>query len=158
MKQIFIIISMVLAVLVYARITEQNNMFGTDDEPAALDTLTNADTSQTRTIIFDEPDEMGGSISVSGYIVNLTGDTVAVTPEWARVYAKYDTRLGPWHAFAKVSGASATTITCAAGTDSIKYELNISDEAAWQFGWGYAVRYIASGTHTTKIESIGSHR
>ena len=150
MKRIFLILILFFAGFILARVTEQNDMFGTESDPVALDTLTNADTIETRTILFDEPDEMGGSISVGGYIRNLTGDTVSVTPEWSRVRAKYPTRFGPWHAM--------SAITCAAGTDSIAYELDISGDANWQFGWGYAVRYITSGTHTTEIESVGSHR
>jgi len=149
MKQIFIIIFLFISVIIHGQITGQNDLFGIDSSPAALDTLTNADTVLTRTILFDRPDDMGGSINVGGYIKNLTGDTVSVTPEYSKVRAKHPTRYGPWQAM--------SAITCAAGTDSIAYELDISGDSP-AFCWGYRVRYITSGTHTTKIESVGSHR
>ena len=124
------------------------DMFGTDDDPVKLDTLVNADTVTTRTIIFKDPEEMGGSISVSGKLRLLSGATVTVTPEWARGYDKYPLDLGPWH--------SMTDITT---TDSTEYELDISSEPSWQFGWGYAVRYrTASGSQQTEVKSVESSR
>ena len=152
MKCLFFIIFLLFSCSLFAQnITGMEDMFGTTSNPVALDTLTNTDSTQTRTILFGKPYYMGGSVSVSGYIKNLTVDTVNVVPKYARVYAKYSTRLGPFH--------TLSTITISSGSDSVLYELNISGDSNWQFGWGYALRYVvSSGTHTTKIESVGSHR
>jgi hypothetical protein len=147
------IISIIILVLICSGLmgqSEENMLFGTASNPAALDTLINADSTQSRTIIFKYPDHMGGAISVSGYAKTLTGSNAVIIPKWSRVYRTDTLKTALWHSMSSFVASGGT------GTG---YELEISAESAYQMCWGYAVRFVtATVSHTTEIEAIGSHR
>lgn len=146
MKATMIIAILLLIFSITTAQHNENKMFGTKGSPLATHTLTNADSVESRTILFDYLMHKGGAVSVSGYGLTLSGENAVITPSYRRVTRTDTVRYGNWHAMTPFTASG----------DSTKYELKIYGDTNYMNCRGYQIKFVTTtASHSTKIEAIG---
>ncbi len=149
MKNILIlIICIALLQPVFAQVQDEP-LFGTSFNPVAFDTIdTQTDTLYSRPIIFADLNNVGGALSISGYIKRLSGTDTTFTCQLRMITdvseGTYDYDI--WRNLGTISLK-----------DSTRYMFDVGSLSWWTVCHGYQVRFIPSflsGTFKVKARGL----